>query len=263
MNWILLLSPNSDGVTNMARDEALLDLVRDTEGPSGIVRIYGWSHPVLSLGRHQRARDIYSTERASSLGVEIVRRPTGGRAVLHKREITYAAAGRIHPGSTLRDAAAIVDGLLLATLERLGVSAAVANPAARAPAPDAAPCFALPVRGELLANDLKLVGSAQWREDDAWMQHGSILVEDDQSMIEMIANDPSGQSSGSLATLAALLGRTVSNAEFHASLREVLRDQHLLANESDHADARIAARVDELANRLAARYADDAWTWRR
>jgi lipoate-protein ligase A len=269
MRWTLIHSADADGVTNMARDEAMLALVRERvpsngtsdattspdpagTGNSGILRIYGWSSPVLSLGRHQKA-----------LGVGVVRRPTGGRAVLHHREITYAAAAPIRLGETLRDAAATVDAMLLSALARLGVKAAVANPSSRAPAPDAAPCFALPVRGELLADERKLVGSAQWREEDAWLQHGSILVDDDQGMIAQLANDPSGQSSGQLATLRSLLDRTVSTGEFMNALREVLLEGDSLSMENENPTSAVEAKIDEVAEGLKGRYASYEWTWRR
>ena len=281
MRWTLIHSANADGVTNMARDEAMLALVRERVRPvggdsdhtdpcdaaraerRGILRIYGWSTPVLSLGRHQKALGVYAPERTAALGVGVVRRPTGGRAVLHHREITYAAAAPIRPGETLRDAAATVDAMLLSALARLGVKAAVANPSSRAPAPDAAPCFALPVRGELLADERKLVGSAQWREEDAWLQHGSILVDDDQGMIAQLANDPSGQSSGQLATLRSLLRRAVSTGEFTDALRAVLLEDDSLSTEDAEQTSAVEARIDELAEGLKGRYASYEWTWRR
>jgi len=245
----------------MARDEALLTLVRERGG--GWLRFYGWSLPVLSLGRHQRARGIYDPGLAAERGIGIVRRPTGGRAVLHNREITYAAAAPVQPGETLRDAAGMVDRLLVSALARLGVDTSVARPDARAPAPDAAPCFALPVRGELLAGERKLVGSAQWREDDAWLQHGSILVDDDQGLIAELALVPEGQQPGELATLRELLGRSVSTGELTSAVLDVLRQDDEFVGEVVEAEHDIHERLEEIAVRLQSRYEDDSWTWRR
>lgn len=260
MRWTLLHSPDADGATNMARDEALLALVREDGG--GWLRVYGWTHPVLSLGRHQRSRGVYDPVRAAERGVEIVRRPTGGRAVLHFREITYAAAAPITAGETLHHAAARVDQLLVHALAALGVEARVAQPSGRAPVPDGAPCFALPVRGELLAGGRKLVGSAQWREEDAWLQHGSILVEDDQALLPELAVQPDAQQVGEVATLAALTGRVPATGEFARALHHAARGldpqaRFLGAHEAEH------ARLDRAADELRARYLDPSWTWRR
>ncbi len=242
----------------MARDEALLALARATGGPW--LRVYGWSEPVLSLGRHQRAVGVYHGERAMGLGVQIVRRPTGGRAVLHHRELTYAIGAPNEAGVTLREAAERVDRILLHALRSLGVAASVADPTVRTPSPDAAPCFALPVRGELLVAGVKLAGSAQWRDNGAWLQHGSILIDDDQSLIAALATTPDAQQVGGVATLRDLLPEPPTLDVFAAAMAAAIRDVE------GHTPARgpsLDARLDVAAYPLLAHYADPAWTWRR
>ena len=237
-----------------------MSLARDDA--SGWFRIYGWTHPVLSLGRHQRATGVYDPDRASARGIEIVRRPTGGRAVLHWHEITYAAAAPIEAGESLQDAAAAVNELLARTLAALGVDASVATPAERAPSPDGAPCFALPVRGELIARNMKLVGSAQWRDRDAWLQHGSILVRNDQGMIAEVAVNPDTQPVSSVASIESLTGRSISTTEFAGALRNVLADSGEISYVTDAADAR-RLRLDRVARALRPNYVDADWTWHR
>src|SRR5687767_9849074 len=88
MRWYFHLTEPAPGVRNMALDEALM--TRAARSGDGVFRVYGWSHPTLSLGRNQRARGLYDLDAAAALDVEIVRRPTGGRALLHDHEVTYS-----------------------------------------------------------------------------------------------------------------------------------------------------------------------------
>ncbi|MGH7506608.1 MAG: lipoate--protein ligase family protein, partial [Longimicrobiales bacterium] len=127
----------------MAADAALLAGVRHGAPPA--LRLYRWSPPCLSLGRNQPAYGIYNVERARACGFDVVRRPTGGLAVLHDREVTYAVAAPAGEFGGLRYAYAALNGALVAGLRRLGVAAELA-PAGSPATPLAAglPCFASP-----------------------------------------------------------------------------------------------------------------------
>src|SRR5690349_530391 len=87
-SWRLLLTLPADGAWNMALDEALMEHARRTN--EWVLRVYAWSAPTLSFGRNQRALGVYLPERLERDAVSVVRRPTGGRAILHWREITYS-----------------------------------------------------------------------------------------------------------------------------------------------------------------------------
>ncbi len=240
----------------MALDEALLDRAR--RSGERVLRVYAWSRPTLSLGRHQRARDVYRPALAERQGVDIVRRITGGRAVLHWREITYSVTGAISDGESLHDAYEAIHALLLHALRALGVAAERATPAGRTPVPASAPCFELPVTGELVLAGRKLVGSAQLREDGAFLQHGSLLVDDDQSRIASLAGEPVGEVSP-VATLRAALGRAPTPQEFADVLFDAVRRQ-----QDAHAAMLDFDETLEAARHAAhERYASDAWTWRR
>ena len=173
----------------MALDDTLLAHARATG--TTVVRVYGWTAPTLSFGRNQRAVGLYDPAALAGQEIAVVRRPTGGRAVLHWREVTYAVAaplGALAPaGAPLKAAYARINGVLLAALGSLGVDAREAVPAGRSPLPDGAPCFEVPTGGELVlgtsAGARKLVGSAQWQDEGALLQHGSILVDDDQTRV--------------------------------------------------------------------------------
>src|SRR5215207_4204233 len=179
-SWRLLVTPPATGPENMALDEALMDRARETA--EWTLRVYSWSAPTISLGRNQSAYQLYDLERIHARGLAVVRRPTGGRAILHDREITYSVTAPLAGAGDLRESYERITRLLVAGLRLLGADASVATATQRASPPGVAPCFDEPSSGELTLGGRKLAGSAQWRSDDALLQHGSILVEDDQSV---------------------------------------------------------------------------------
>ena len=254
--WRTLVTPPLPGPENMALDEGLLARARRT-GES-VFRVYTWSEPTLSLGRHQRATGVYDPARARDLGVGIVRRITGGRALLHHREVTYSVTAPAFDGGSMRASYAAINELLLHALQALGVPATLAGPQGRTPPPASAPCFERPAAGEILLGGRKLVGSAQVREDGALLQHGSILVHDDQALIAQLAVRPVG-SAVPAATLEEALGRTPGPDEVAGALFAAIRQlvtggaAPLRLDDDVLADQRIALE----------RYRSDGWTWRR
>ena len=240
----------------MALDEALM--ARARRSGETVLRVYGWSRPTLSLGRNQRAAGVYDRRLLAERGIGVVRRPTGGRALLHHREVTYSVTAPCEPNGALHVAYARINALLSSALIALGAPVVVATPRSRAAVPSAIPCFAEPARGELTVDGRKLVGSAQWRDRGAFLQHGSILVDDDQSSIVGLMREPAPPPPAP-ATLRDALGRApvlteVAEALFHAVRAQADRDAQSL--EVDDELAREASDI-------AARYRDDAWTWRR
>jgi len=254
MQWHFLASAPDDGAMNMARDEALMRWTARTG--QAVFRVYGWSAPTLSLGRNQRARGCYNLEAAGARGIGIVRRPTGGRALLHHREITYSATLPAADAAAASAAYALINDILLDALGRLGAPAAMAT-AGKALPPGLRPCFDAPSTHEIAIGDRKLVGSAQWRHEGALLQHGSILVDDDQHWIgELLLTDSEPPTPA--ATLRDALGRAPTLEETAAVIREALEARiGEVAAFADEA-ALEASTVD-----LARDYRDDAWTWRR
>lgn len=253
MRWLFLESEPDDGAGNMALDEALM--ARASRTGEAVFRVYSWTGPTLSLGRNQRARDDYDRDAARALGVEFVRRPTGGRALLHHHEITYSAT---LPATTAGDADAayaFLNDVLLGALEELGVSARRATETVSIP-PGLRPCFDAPSEHEIVVGDRKLVGSAQWRRGGALLQHGSILVRDDQGVIARVMKSPITPPAA--ATLFDALGRDPSVAEVAALMRASLT-RHVAGNVAEFDDAQLAR--DAAALRFT--YSDDTWTWRR
>ncbi|MBT5366886.1 MAG: lipoate--protein ligase family protein, partial [Nitrospinaceae bacterium] len=168
---------------NMAVDEVLLENCRvylasgapDHEAPF-VFRLYAWSPAALTVGRNQSAgRDIF-IERLSGEGVDLCRRLTGGRAVLHDREITYSITGaEAILGGTIEESYRRISGGLAAGLRRLGAPVEFAPPSGRAYVSQAS-CFATTSVWELSIGGRKVAGSAQCREGGAILQHGSVLL---------------------------------------------------------------------------------------
>jgi lipoate-protein ligase A len=242
----------------MALDEALMARARRTG--EHVLRVYGWSSPTLSLGRNQHANGIYLVDELERRGVGVVRRPTGGRALLHHREVTYSVTAPCASDSGLAAEYGRINLLLGSALEALGVRVAVAAPVSRSAPPSATPCFAEPARGELTFDGRKLVGSAQWRHDGALLQHGSILVDDDQTSIPARMREPPPVAlAGRPATLRDALGRAPVLNEVAEALFDAVRtnlDPRALYLEREEALMQDSAR-------LVTRFRDDTWTWRR
>ena len=179
----------------MTVDEALLQEAVDTG--TSTLRLYRFNPPCLSLGRNQHALHLD--------GVDVVRRPTGGGAVWHEHEVTYAVAARLAVFGSLRAAYRAIHEAIAVALRSLGADATIA-PDRRTPVSPTA-CFSTPTGGEILVSGRKLVGSAQVRKGQAFLQHGSILLDGTQ---EMVARTGCGEWNGYETTLRAVLGRIVS-----------------------------------------------------
>jgi lipoate-protein ligase A len=243
----------------MAVDHALAEC---STGGEAVLRLYRWERPTLSLGRNEPARP-YPIDAIRARGMDIVRRPTGGRAVLHDAELTYAVVAPISRDGGAwgpRAAYRAINEALAAALRSLGapvaVSDGVSEKAVRALGPDAGPCFRSPAPGEVVAAGRKLVGSAQARIGGALLQHGSILLAGSQVELEVETHrDPA---SGPI-TLSELVPH-VSIDEVAGAVAESLRMR--LGGEWGEGELR----GDELAaaDRLErSRYLDEAWTTRR
>lgn len=244
------------GAANMALDEALLERARELG--EGVVRVYSWTRPTLSLGRNQVALGAYDATLAQRGGVDVVRRPTGGRALYHHREITYSVTAPALPGESMRAAYDAINTLLVGALRALGVEVTITGDSSRTPRPGVSPCFELPSRGELAFAGRKLVGSAQYRDGGAYLQHGSILVDDDQGALAALSVVPLGVIPPA-ATLREALRRSPDPAEFGEALFALVRQRWDAAATPLDLESSLTSRADALCQR----YEDDNWTWRR
>lgn len=246
--WRVLDSGAADGATNMATDVALLAHARATG--EATLRLYAWSRPTLSFGRHERTRARFDAARLADAGVDVVRRPTGGRALLHHREVTYSVTAPAGDAESLRARCDQINARLLRALANLGITAAPA--AARAPTqrPGSSACFAEPNRGEIVVDGRKVVASAQFVDGTAFLQHGSILLHDDQARIAELCLAPEAPTSA--VALSAVLAREVTDREVRDAVTAAFAETARLSG----TDA-TGLHVD------AGPFRDPAWTWRR
>jgi lipoate-protein ligase A len=182
--WRLLLDGEHDGASNMAIDEAILEAVIEGHSPPTL-RFYGWSPPCLSLGRNQPLAQA-NVAACRAAGVDLVRRPSGGQAVLHAGELTYSLAllqTDPRSGGGVSEGYRRLSQGLLAGLRRLGVEATQdlgADQGAGLPSPV---CFERPSDYEITFGGRKLIGSAQWRRRGGVLQHGSLPLAGDLTRI--------------------------------------------------------------------------------
>ncbi len=172
--WRLLLDDPADGPWNMGVDEALLASV--ARGAAPALRLYRWDGPWLSLGYAQPV-EAARLAACAAAGVGVVRRITGGRAVLHGNDLTYAVAAPADclPAGIRATYGHLTEALLLA-LRRLGVAGVHAQLGRGRPGAPSFDCFAEAAAEELVAAGGKLVGSAQRRLAGAVLQHGSVRL---------------------------------------------------------------------------------------
>jgi lipoate-protein ligase A len=181
MVWDLITDGALDGSSNMAIDAALLDEIDSSPQPRTIVRFYQWRRPTISLGRNQKIEKAVDAEYCEAKGIDIVYRPTGGRAVLHDDELTYAVISNDSScfGDTIYGNYKRVSEALCLGYRNLGVDAVLAPDTRK---PDFSendgdpPCFISPSRYELMAGGRKIVGSAQRRVRASFLQHGSMPI---------------------------------------------------------------------------------------
>ena len=189
MNWRLLDSGPNIGAYNMAVDEELLARAQAGE-TTPTLRLYTWHPPAVSIGRFQKIGTAVDVEACRQQGIDIVRRVTGGRAVLHHNELTYSIVARtddpLFPTNVHGTYKVIAAGLLKG-LRNLGIPAEMVSRSSRYAAlvkkdsKDPA-CFSSPSWYEILVHNRKLIGSAQRRLSGAFLQHGSILTDYDPAL---------------------------------------------------------------------------------
>ena len=183
--WRLLHTPPSTGAWNMAADEAILEHIHRRQSRPTL-RIYSWNPPCLSLGYAQSFKDV-DVNRLKSQGWEVVRRVTGGRAILHTDELTYSITGSadepVLSGSVLESYNRIAQALLYA-VQSLSVPVEMKEHEDGHSQQNLNPiCFEVPSTYEITVNGKKLIGSAQARKKEGVLQHGSLPLTGDLTRI--------------------------------------------------------------------------------
>ncbi|MFB0519585.1 MAG: biotin/lipoate A/B protein ligase family protein [Acidobacteriota bacterium] len=266
----LLVNEPTDGFLNMALDESLLLSCQRGEELSlfPTIRFYQWSTPTLSLGYAQRSSQTVDHHYCREAGVKVVRRLTGGRAVLHHREVTYSVVARtdIPPFcGSISETYLLLSRVIMGAYTSLGIAAEMAGKgegrrSASSPMTHS-PCFYSPSRHELVYRGKKLVGSAQKRQRNSFLQHGSILLDFDPQLLLLATGQQPGMSLPERVTsIKEILRRRVSPDELierlAASFQKTLRLK-LLPGELTDREMEVAQRLCE------EKYSQDAWNYLR
>ena len=272
--WRLLDTGPADGSTNMAVDEALLEVLAAEPGAS-ILRCYSWSPPALSLGYGQSSVGEIDFHQCASLGLDVVRRLTGGRAVLHDHEVTYSVVIRADDprvASGLLAAYLTISQALVRSLSYLGITAELVPVRRRASLPSgqlSPVCFATLSSYEVAVAGRKLIGSAQRRAHNLIMQHGSIPLSHDLDKLRAVfgsslLGSPSASSGPMSQTYMTSLqeagGRAYCYAEVVAALARGMAEiwqVNLLPGQLSTSEKDYSAYL------RATKYGSDSWTWRR
>jgi lipoyl(octanoyl) transferase len=190
--WRLLDTGALSASFNMAIDEAVLQLHARGESPPTL-RFYQWHPPAVSLGALQR-QPGFDLGACRRLGLDVVRRSTGGRAVLHQNDLTYSIVSGTEEGMplTLAGAYRLLCRGLLAGFHLLGVEAELGQEKVRTDQPDV--CFLRSLIGDIVCRGKKFVGSAQTWSGSSLLQHGSILLEPQaETWAELLVTDAETQ----------------------------------------------------------------------
>jgi len=189
-SWRLIVDGPGDAAWNMAVDEALLETADATPDALPTVRLYGWRPAALSLGRSQVASEAHDGAALARLGIDLVRRPTGGDAVLHEYERTVALTGVLRrppfPGGVV-DTYRRVASAVCAGLGRLGIGAEATAPSPASARRRGPVCFEAAGAYEIASRGRKIAGFAQRRRRGAFLLHGSLPIQLDPARLAAAA----------------------------------------------------------------------------
>ncbi|BDH62081.1 octanoyltransferase LipM [Lysinibacillus sp. PLM2] len=205
--WYFINSGPCSPSYNMALDEALLDLHSRGEIPP-VIRFYEWNPATLSVGYFQRAEKEVDFDTLKAQKIGFVRRPTGGRAVLHEHELTYSViVTEEYPNmpATVTEAYRVLSEGLLLGFQNLGLNAYFSVPDSEEKLldlkkPKSAVCFDAPSWYELVVEGKKVAGSAQTRQKGVILQHGAILLDLDEDKLLSVFKFPSDEAKEKMRT---------------------------------------------------------------
>lgn len=274
--WRLVITPPLDGYLNMAVDELLLEEAKKGERPPTL-RFYQWEGDWVSFGYFQTLWKALNLEEAEKRGVRSVRRQTGGRAVLHSEDLTYAVvagdAQKEGLGSSLKETYRQIACALTSGFTRLGLPVAFSfegKKSGRLSANGPAACFLTLSDYEISAGGKKLVGSAQRREGSSFLQHGSIpLTSRNRELAERVLSravrsaqpdtDAGLGFSSRYATVEEVAGGKIPVGTLTAALREGFGEVFGVEFEAEEFLAERRATL----GRRAAKYASPDWNERK
>lgn len=224
--WRMIKSDPLPGAMNMALDEVLLQAVQAGDSPP-VVRLYRWQPATVSLGYGQRGTNQVNLAYCKDHGLDVVRRLTGGRAVLHDHEVTYSVITRqegIFSADILGNYR-VIGEVLLHCLSRFGLAAEMTGRQAgsrSSSAVEQSACFTAPAQFEIICSGKKICGSSQKRTQDSFLQHGSIPVDMDLAKLFKALNlDQSASVEKGAERLAEMVGWINRFSESNYTVEEV------------------------------------------
>lgn len=265
--WRLTLTDPTDGATNMAIDEAILHAVAQGQSPATL-RFFAWNPPCLSLGRSQSANDANLIQ-LLEYGWDVVRRPTGGRAILHVDELTYSIVAPVTEprlsGGVIESYRRLSSGLLEG-LHQIGISAQN-DKVIKTQKSEGPVCFEEPSDYEITVAGQKLLGSAQLRKLGVVLQHGSLPLSGDIARIcdcLIFADQASSDRARSrvrkrAATLASVLRKQITWEASASAMASGFSSALNLSLEQEGLSTEEWRRTREL---RAEKYSNDDWTLR-
>lgn len=269
--WRLIIeSEPRSGAANMALDQAIAMACAAGDSPPTL-RFYRWQPPAVSLGRHQPVADLDQAAVAAH-GYDIVRRTTGGRAILHIDELTYsvaAAATEPRVAGGVMDAYLRLSNALVAGLQQVGVAADKASADVRVGPDVSAACFEVPSAYEITVQGRKLMGSAQSRRAKYVLQHGSLPLQGDITrLIEVLVLEEEmrtrlrEQLAAHACTLATALGVAddAPDVAFNRVAQALMQGFADTLNLAFQRGAPTAQELQAAAQLIREQYANAAWT---
>jgi lipoate-protein ligase A len=264
--WRLINTGVSDGATNMAIDEAIMQSVAKDRSPPTL-RFYGWAPPCVSVGYSQSIRKEVDLDRCRDRGYTWVRRPTGGRAILHIDELTYSVVAPLGEGRVVGDIITSYKRLSMGLVEGLRALHGSVVQADRMEAGSglekSAACFDVPSHYEVTAYGRKLVGSAQVRRNGVVLQHGALPLEGDVSrLVDVLALPEPDRVAlrGKLLERAIALDEVVGRVVPFDEAIEALIGGFGRALNLDFTPGGLSRFEREVAEGLMSRYTGDEWT---
>lgn len=258
--WRFMPPVEGPGAFHMAADVAILEAIR--AGQSGpVLRFYRWTPPCVTLGKFQPAQGNVQLDNCARLGFDVVKRPTGGRAILHHREVTFsmiiAEEDLPQAGANIMDSYRVLGTALVDGLRRLGLDAELVDRKSTVRSGDAPSmmaagnpaCFAAKARCDLMVSGKKIIGSAQLRKDGIILQQNSLPLSVDFPIWEEVfyRSDWEAVKQSGAVDLWTVAGRHVPEADVVAALCEGFRSALGIQFEEDGISPEEERRAWELA----------------
>lgn len=230
---LCFVDPPRPGAINMGLDWMLLKRAEASETPLTVLRFYQWAPATVSLGKHQQLERAVNWRHCQRHGIPVIHRPTGGRAVYHGEELTYAVVSNdpaLFPLHSISGTYQTISRGLLRGLHRLdeAFETAAGQPARKVSllGQRQDPCFVSAARQEIVFRGRKVVGSAQRRLKRSFLQHGSIPLEIHYPAMAAALGVEEELLKSSVTSLSEVTGRLVTFQELwphlHAGFQEVL-----------------------------------------